>query len=65
MFYEFTTVKGEKFTLNMNCIEYFTETKKGTLIVCKSGMDYEVLHTYEEVKKALRLYFCFSEVENQ
>lgn len=46
MFYEFTTVKGEKFTLNMNCIEYFTETKKGTLIVCKSGMDYEVLHTY-------------------
>lgn len=33
MFYEFTTVKGEKFVLNVSRIEYFTETKKGTLIV--------------------------------
>lgn len=46
MFYEFTTIKGEKFTMNIFSIEYFTETKKGTLIVCKSGMDFEVVDKY-------------------
>lgn len=47
MFIELTTIKGERFTLNISCIEYFTETKKGTLIVCKSGMDYEVVDNYD------------------
>lgn len=62
MFYEFTTIKGEKFTLSCSCIEYFTPTKKGTLIVCTSGMDYEVSQTYEEVQKALAPYFCCTSI---
>lgn len=53
MFYEFTTVKGEKFTMNISSIEYFTETKKGTLIVCKSGMDYEVVNDYKDIYNAV------------
>lgn len=53
MFYEFTTVKGEKFTMNISSIEYFTETKKGTLIVCKSGMDYEVVNAYKDIYNAV------------
>lgn len=49
MFIELTTIKGEKFTLNISSIEYFTKTKKGTLIVCKSGMDYEVVDKYDSL----------------
>lgn len=57
MFYEFTTLKGEKFVLNTSHIEYFTETKKGTLIVCDNDMDYEVVETYTDIK-TLVPYFC-------
>lgn len=57
MFYAFTTVKGEKFTLNTRCIEYFTETKKGTLIVCQSGMEYEVIDTYDEIQTLIFDYY--------
>lgn len=64
MFCEFTTVKGEKFTLNTHFIEYFTETKKGTLIVCDSGMDYEVIETYKDVKSVVMYYYVDNE-ENE
>lgn len=61
MFYEFTTVKGEKFVLNVSRIEYFTETKKGTLIVCDNDMDYEVIEAYADVKTLVPYYCCDSD----
>lgn len=57
MFYEFTTLKGEKFVLNIYKIEYFTEAKRGTLIVCDSGMDYVVDMLYDDVKEVLHSYY--------
>ena len=57
MFVKLSTVKGEEFTLNTTQIECFCSTKKGTLIVCSSGMDYEVTIGYEELNSLLEPNF--------
>lgn len=54
MFIELETLKKEKLVINANRIEYFTETKKGTLIVFTDGLEVEVSYSYEEVKHILR-----------
>lgn len=53
MFIELETLKKEKLIINANRIEYFTETKKGTLIVFTDGLEVEVSYSYEEMKGIL------------
>lgn len=55
MFIELETIKKEKFVVNINRIAYFTETKKGTLIVLTDGMDVEVSNSYDELQNILSL----------
>ena len=40
--------------INANRIEYFTETKKGILIVFTDGLEVEVSYSYEEMKGILK-----------
>lgn len=54
MFIELETLKKEKLVINANRIEYFTETKKGTLIVFTDGLEVEVSYSYEEMKHILK-----------
>lgn len=53
MFIELETLKKEKLIINANRIEYFTETKKGTLIVFTDGLEVEVSYSYAEMKGIL------------
>ena len=54
MFIELETLKKEKLVINANRIEYFTETKKGTLIVFTDGLEVEVSYSYDEMKHILK-----------
>ena len=54
MFIELETLKKEKLVINANRIEYFTETKKGILIVFTDGLEVEVSYSYEEMKHILK-----------
>lgn len=54
MFIELETLKKEKLVINANRIEYFTEIKKGTLIVFTDGLEVEVSYSYEEMKHILK-----------
>lgn len=63
MFVEFITKKGEKFSLNVFKILYYTPNKggTGTIIFDSDGLDYEVTMLYDNVKELLSEFindFC-------
>lgn len=51
MFIELLTIKQEQLTVNVNRIEYFTPTKKGTLVVFTDGLDVEIFISYDVLKE--------------
>ncbi len=57
MFIELLTIKQEKISVNVNRIEYFTSTKKGTLVVFTDGLDVEVDYSYDNFKHILSTVF--------
>lgn len=65
MFIELLTMKQEKIAINVNRIEYFTPTKKGTLLVFTDGLDVEVLYQYEEVIRLLHEHSNFILLQRQ
>ncbi len=46
MFIEFTTLRNEIVSININKILYVTATKKGCLLVDCEGMDYPINEDY-------------------
>lgn len=57
MFIELLTIKQEKISVNVNRIEYFTSTKKGTLVVFTDGLDVEVDYSYDSFKRMFSTVF--------
>ena len=65
MFIELLTTKQEKIAINVNRIEFFTSTKKGTLIVFTDGLDVEVPYEYEVVIRLLHEHSNFILLQRQ
>lgn len=57
MFIELLTIKQEQIIVNVNRIEYFIPTKKGTLVVFTDGLDVEVIYSYDDLKSLLHQFY--------